>query len=283
MKVLVTGAAGFIGRHVVGSLLAAGHQVVAVVRDPERAASAPWVRQVELVVRDIHQPGDNSWTALGRPDAVMHLAWPGLPDYRKLDHFEKTLPADYAFLKGLIDSGAKHILVTGTCFELGLQNGCLSEQAATAPVTPYGLAKDTLRKFLEFATKGTDVTVQWARLFYMYGPGQHEKSLFSQLEQAIDRNDESFNMSGGEQLRDYLPVGELAAKLVALVGHRECDGTVHVCSGKPISVRALVERRLTERGSTMRLNLGHYPYPEHEPMAFWGDAAKLDAILGRLP
>jgi dTDP-6-deoxy-L-talose 4-dehydrogenase (NAD+) len=47
-----------------------------------------------------------------------------------------------------------------------------------------------------------------------------------------------------------------------------------------VSVRALVEARLRERGAAIRLNLGHYPYPTHEPMAFWGVADRLHTLLG---
>jgi dTDP-6-deoxy-L-talose 4-dehydrogenase (NAD+) len=76
----------------------------------------------------------------------------------------------------------------------------------TAPVTPYGLAKDTLRKFLEMLQEVHPFTLQWVRLFYLYGPGQNPKSLLSQLDAAIEQGDPVFRMSGGEQLRDYLPV-----------------------------------------------------------------------------
>lgn len=280
MKVLVTGASGFVGRHVVTALLSKSHSVTAVARDEARARSMSWIEDVTFIARDIHQPrGENTFQAFGEPDVIMHLAWPGLPDYRRLTHFEHTLFADYGFLKSLLDSGAKHLLVTGTCFEYGLRNGCLAEDTPTSPVTPYGLAKDTLRRFLEFATRDTGAVFQWARLFYMYGPGQHAGSLLSQLERAIERREDSFNMSAGEQLRDYLPVEQVAANLVTLAEHPQCTGVVNVCSGEPISVRRLVERHLAERESTMRLNLGHYPYPDHEPMEFWGNPSKLRSAI----
>jgi dTDP-6-deoxy-L-talose 4-dehydrogenase (NAD+) len=94
----------------------------------------------------------------------------------------------------------------------------------------------------------------------------------AQLDRAIDRGDESFDMSGGEQLRDYLPAGEVAARLVALAEHSELSQTVNICSGTPISVRKLVENRIAERNANITLNLGHYPYPDYEPMAFWGES-----------
>ena len=95
------------------------------------------------------------------------------------------------------------------------------------------------------------------------------------------RGDATFDMSGGEQLRDYLPVEEAAADLVALALNGGDNGVVNVCSGQPISVRELAEGVVRNHGSTISLNLGHFPYPEYEPMAFWGDRTKLDHCLGR--
>ena len=278
MRVLVTGATGFIGRHVIPELLARGHSVTAVARDEQKARPFGWFGKVEFLARDIYQPLEGTFQQLGRPEAVVHLAWSGLPNYEQLFHFERNLFADYRFLKSLIEGGARRLLVTGTCFEYGKQNGCLAEDLPTFPANPYALAKDTLRKFLESLTRNQEICFQWARLFYMYGPGQNPSSLLSQLDRAIDAGAEVFNMSGGEQLRDYLPVEEVAARLVTLMSHPECSGIVNVCSGQPLSIRSLVERHLAQRGSKIQLNLGHYPYSPLEPMEFWGNVGKFSSI-----
>ena len=88
-----------------------------------------------------------------------------------------------------------------------------------------------------------------------------------------------FNMSGGEQLRDYLPVEEVAKMLVAVALQQKVEGIINCCSGEPVSVRRFVENYLQQHNLRIRLNLGHYPYPDYEPMAFWGDRQKLDGIL----
>jgi nucleoside-diphosphate-sugar epimerase len=85
-------------------------------------------------------------------------------------------------------------------------------------------------------------------------------------------------MSGGEQLRDYLHISEVARKIACLAMIRRNVGTINICSGKPISVRRLVEQWINENEWKIGLKLGHYPYPDYEPMAFWGDASKI-AIL----
>jgi dTDP-6-deoxy-L-talose 4-dehydrogenase (NAD+) len=88
-------------------------------------------------------------------------------------------------------------------------------------------------------------------------------------------------MSGGDQLRDYMPVSDAARHLVSLALAEKDIGIVNVCSGTPISVRKLVEGSIKDNGWSIRLNLGHYAYPDHEPMAFWGDPNKLLSLIDK--
>jgi dTDP-6-deoxy-L-talose 4-dehydrogenase (NAD+) len=280
VKVLVTGATGFVGRHVVQALLARGCEVRAVARNAETAADLSWINAVEFIAADIHAPTLNIQALTDGVDALVHLAWPGLPNYQALFHFEHNLMADYRFIKSAVEAGVSQVLVTGTCFEYGLQSGPLSEQSAPQPSNPYGLAKNTLRVFLQNLQQAQPFTLQWARLFYLHGEGQNPNSLLAALDRAIDAGDDSFNMSAGEQLRDYLAIETAAGYLAAILQQREFDGVINCASGQPISVRALVEQRLQARGSSIRLNLGHYPYPTHEPMAFWGVTDRLQQLLG---
>jgi dTDP-6-deoxy-L-talose 4-dehydrogenase (NAD+) len=240
----------------------------------------PWINDVEFVSVDVHSEALDVAALVDGIEVLAHVAWPGLPNYQQLFHFERNLMADYRFIKSVVDSGVKQVLVTGTCFEYGLQNGLLTEQVDPQPSNPYALAKNTLRVFLGNLQREQPFVLQWARLFYLYGEGQNPNSLIAALDRAIDAGESSFNMSGGEQLRDYLPIETAAAYLSNILHNREFDGIINCCSGQPISVRSLVEQHIVERGASIRLNLGYYPYPKHEPMAFWGCAERLRQIVG---
>ncbi|CAD5202222.1 UDP-glucose 4-epimerase (EC 5.1.3.2) [Pseudomonas sp. FEN] len=277
---LVTGATGFVGRHLVSALLARGHSVRAVARDPETARSLPWINEVEFLCADLHATDLDVTTLTEGVDALAHLAWPGLPNYQGLFHFEHNLFADYRFIKQAVEAGVPQVLVTGTCFEYGMQSGPLSETTAAQPSNPYGLAKNTLRLFLETLRQQKPFNLQWARLFYLYGEGQNPNSLLASLDRAIEAGDSHFNMSAGEQLRDYLAIEVATDYLARLLEQRDFSGVVNCASGRPIAVRTLVEQRLRERGSSIELNLGHYGYASHEPMAFWGVAERLQQLLG---
>lgn len=279
MRVVVTGATGFVGRHVVAALLDAGHAVTAVARNSPGAELAPWVGTADFVAIDTHAATDPA-AALGVPDALVHLAWPGLPNYRDRFHFEHNLLADYRFIERMVVAGTPQVLVTGTCFEYGMQSGCLDEDTPALPNNPYGIAKNTLRLFLEMLQRDHPFALQWVRLFYLHGTGQNPRSVLAQLDAAIDEGRAQFDMSGGEQLRDYLPVATAAANIAALVGRPAAVGVVNCCSGEPISVRRLVEQRIAERGARMTLNLGHFTYPDYEPFAFWGSRRRFDDLLG---
>ena len=281
MKVLVTGATGFVGRHLVEVLLGRGFEVRAVSRNAVTAASMPWIDAVEYVAADVHAEELNIVALTEGVDALAHLAWPGLPNYQALFHFEHNLMADYRFIKRAVEAGVSQVLITGTCFEYGMQSGPLSEHTEPRPGNPYGLAKNTLRLFLENLQQVQPFTLQWARLFYLHGAGQNPNSLLAALERAVEAGDEHFNMSAGEQLRDYLAIEQAGAYLASILQQRDFNGVINCCSGQPVSVRALVEKRLQERGVSLSLNLGHYPYAAHEPMAFWGCSDRLQKLLSK--
>ena len=282
LNVLVTGATGFVGRHVVAALLSRGHSAVAVVRSRDRARALPWCDRVEFVECDLHAEPHRLFEQSGLPSVLVHLAWPGLPNYKNFFHVAENLPADIRFLEAAVRAGVSQLLVAGTCLEYGLQSGPLDEGMETRPTTSYGLAKDTLRKSMQTLQQSTPFTLQWLRLFYIYGEGQKAGSLLAQLDKVIGSGGTAFDMSRGDQLRDYMGIDEVAATIVRLVENPGCNGVINCASGRPISVRELVENRCAERGAKITLNRGVFAIPDYEPLAFWGVPAKLSKLTADL-
>lgn len=278
-RILVTGATGYIGSRIVRWLLRKDTLLVAtgLEKNPDPKKHS-WIKQVKYIPFKFKNTKDNLYTFFQRPQAVIHLAWEGLPNYNKLFHIEKNLPENYNFLRNLIFNGCKKVSVIGTCFEYGLIDGCLNETMITNPCTAYGLAKDSLRKFLEQLTKEHAFTLQWIRLFYNFGKGQKRKSIFVQLEDAINQKDNIFNMSKGEQLRDYMHINDIIDCVGKIVLQDKINGIINCSSGKPVSIRNIIDKYIAFRKSKIKLNLGYYPYAEYEPMAFWGDNSKMQNI-----
>ena len=143
------------------------------------------------------------------------------------------------------------------------------------------MAKDMLRSALEYCI--TSMTSSWRG----YGcsifseKGNPETSLYSLLQDAIRRGSRLFDMSGGDQVRDFLPIDEAARLIIDAALLKGNTGTLNVCSGEPKLVRSLVKSWIDESGSRITMNLGRLPYTaDNEPMAFWGSRAKLDTLLG---
>src|SRR5690606_29005941 len=134
-KVLVTGASGFIGQYVIEQLLNSGCEVIATSAHKEKAAQAAWFSRVRYIPFRLEEMDETEdyYAFFGKPDALVHLAWEGLPNYKALFHFEENLPRHYRFLKNLVINGLKDITVTGTCFEYGMQEGSLKETDEAKP------------------------------------------------------------------------------------------------------------------------------------------------------
>jgi len=277
-KVAVTGASGFVGRYVLAALAKTDVAIVAHARTPRIETSG--TASPRWSYFDIAAAPEDCFERLGRPDIVIHLAWDGLPNFTAPRHFENELPAQSHFLRGLIESGLRRLVVVGTCLEYGMQPGCLSEDMTALPSNPYGHAKDALRRELQFISTLTPFDLRWMRMFYLYGKGQAPKSLYSQFHDAVARGDKTFVMSPGDQVRDFLKVEDAADAIVDVALARKAPRILNVCSGRPTTVRGLVEQWRADAGADLELKLGVYPYPSYEPFAFWGDNSRLNALRG---
>jgi dTDP-6-deoxy-L-talose 4-dehydrogenase (NAD+) len=279
MNVLVTGATGFIGEAIIPILVSEGYSVTATSRNIEKAKKQTWFESVDFKEFSI---GSNSnediYSYFNKPDIVIHTAWDKLHDYKGLHHIEENVMKHYFFLKELIANGTKNVNVLGTCFEYGMKEGQLNENMPSEPTNPYGLAKNTLRIFLEALSIQHPFNLKWIRLFYSFGKASNSNSIYAQLIHAIQRKDEYFNMSKGDQLRDFMDFDEMIHKIIKISIQDKVTGIINCCSGKPTRVLELIEHVALHHKSSIKLNTAFYPYSPLEPMHFWGDTEKLNRI-----
>ncbi len=278
MKVAVTGATGFIGRHVVRELLSKGIEVTVVSRKPEWVPAPSGA--LTHVTFSMDENGPDTFERLGNPDLLLHLAWGGLPNYRSDTHLNDELPRQTAFLESCMRSGLKRLIITGTCLEYGMQSGMLAEELPAMPCTAYAEAKNRLHEHLRKSASTSSLQLTWLRLFYLYGPGQAPTSLYSQLRAAIAERRSEFAMSPGDQIRDFLPVGTAASYISEIASGSHRADLVNICSGMPKKVSDLVQEWLRDWHAEIHLKLGVYPYPDYEPAAFWGSTQRLYSLLG---
>lgn len=283
MKILITGSTGFIGKHVIDYLLSlTSINIIATSSSEVNLIELFQNKNVSIIPFDIYNnrnPELDLYTLFDKPDKLIHLAWKGLPNYGETFHVTENLIKDFNFLSNLIKNGLKDITIAGTCFEYGMIEGELCENMPTSPQNYYALAKDTLRKMLEIYKIHNNFDLKWVRQFYMYGFGQSENSLIPQLEKALNNGEQYFNMSGGEQVRDYLPVTDVAKNIVEISLQSEISGIINNCSGTPQRVVDFINKYLNNNNNKIHLNLGYYSYSPFEPMVFWGNNQKLNKII----
>ena len=276
MKIAITGATGFIGQHVRNVLAKTDNDVVLVVRHVERVGDKS--AREEIVAADLSQARTDWFQLFGRPDIVLHLAWGGLPNYMDDYHVDVELPTQLRFLTALINSGLKKLVVTGTCYEYGISRGALSEDQETNPNTPYGIAKDRLRKELFELRSTQHFDLTWARIFYPYGEGQSESSIYSQLTRAISNNEKEFAIGSGTQMLDFIQVTTVAKALLAFVTEIKGIGLINVGSGDPQTVIEFVERLICRFESNIVPKVGVINDREYESISFWSDNNLLDSL-----
>ena len=129
--VIITGATGFVGQHLVPLFLQNKYNVIAIARDETKARKFKWFDKVKFVALDINKQTNNLEISPGM--SLIHLAWEGLPNYNSSIHLENNLIQSYNFIKSLLQHGLSQVLVTGTCFEYGFQNGPISSKNITLP------------------------------------------------------------------------------------------------------------------------------------------------------
>jgi dTDP-6-deoxy-L-talose 4-dehydrogenase (NAD+) len=283
MKVLVTGATGSIGRAVVNNLLEKGISVIATARDEQKFNRVNPIHNLVFLKHDMNSKiSDDLYTYFQKPDILIHLAWDKLKEPKNSDHTGYILENHKAFLSNLIHGGLKNINVTGTCYEYGLKEGELQETDPSAPVVEYAKGKNLLREFVEIEASKKNVDLKWIRIFNIFDYGKEGANLFSQLISAIANGEKIFNMSGGEQVRDYLTLEEAAEIIVKISLQNKVKGIINCCSGKPVVLKDFIEEFLKKNNHHIELNLGYYPYLNYEPLKHWGSIKKLNLIVKNL-
>ena len=283
-RVLVTGAPGFIGSHVVRVLLDAERDVAIVVRPGNPmprlrdVADRLTVMSCDLANPTTLRPALAEW----RPDACIHLAWYAEPGkYLTAPENVPALMASLTLLDELIRAGCGQVVMTGTCAEYDTDVGYLREGGPTRPLTLYAASKLSLSLMAEQIAAAAGVNLAWARLFYLYGPDEDERRLVPALIRALLRG-EAFPVTPGEQVRDYLHVADMASALWGLA-ERRVNGVVNVCSGVPVTMRQVMETigEITSEGDLIRF--GALPYREWDPPFICGDNRRLRAVTGWQP
>lgn len=272
MRVIVTGANGYIGRNVVKALLEANHQVTAVLFEGENPHS--FLNNADIYQCNIFDLSDDQFHELtGNSDSLLHLAWQAGFNHRDPSHLENVMK-HYHFLTRIVQEGIKNISVAGTMHEIGYFVGAVDFSTPCNPRNPYGIAKNFLRQAIfDFASVNQNINVQWLRFYYIVGDDRYSNSIFTKILKAEDDKQEFFPLNSGEMLYDFIDIKDLATQIIE---HIELgnSGIFNCCSGKPQSLRNAVEEFIAQNNLKIRPKYNIFPARPYDSMAIWGKLEK---------
>lgn len=259
-RVLITGVTGFVGRHILNSLAKSGVSVRAVVREGKQNQVSKHAAVAEVITTpDLFSESDEWWcNTCNGVDTVIHVAWyaePGqyLQSPKNLDCLIGTLQ----LAKGAACAGVRRFVGIGTCFEYDLNEGTLTVNTPLRQSTPYAGCKAAAYLSLSQWLPQKKVEFAWCRIFYLYGEGEDSRRLVPYLRMQLAAG-KPVELTSGNQIRDFLDV-RVAAQMVVDTALSKTQGAVNICSGKPLTVRALAEQIADEYGRRDLLKFGVRP------------------------
>lgn len=272
MKILVTGANGFLGRGIVDEIIKTGHTVVAAGFETDKVSS-----DAIRINGDMFEVA-NPYEYYGQPDVLLHLAYKDGFVLNSEAHMQ-NLVQHTTFIDKMVSAGIKQVAVMGTMHEIGFFEGSVDENTPTHPMNFYGIAKNAIRDYTSLVTKNNDVIMQWLRAFYIVDGTAYGNSIFSKLFAAAERGDKTFPFTTGKSQYDFLDYGDFSRYVAAAVTQTEVQGIINISSGEPERLSDRVERFISDHHLNIKLDYGAFPDRPFDSKAIWGDNTKIQKIL----
>lgn len=272
-SILVTGASGYIGRHVVEQLLKDGCRVL--VSDIDLSG---YSEEVIKITEPIFSEDKAIFEKMGRPDACLHLAWKDGFMHNSHEHIN-NLSSHYRFITNMLAGGLKQIAVMGTMHEIGYWEGEVNENTPANPMSNYGIAKNALRQATRELCREYGAKYQWLRAYYITGDDMKNHSIFAKIMEKEMHGEKEFPFNSGKNKYDFIDIHELALQIAASIEQDEITGVINCCSGHPVSLGEKVEKFLKQNNYSIKLKYGAFPDREYDSPAIWGNAEKIKKIL----
>lgn len=270
-KVLVTGAAGYIGSHVVSVLLDMGYDVIATDIRTDGIDQRAQIKACDIF-SDSHP-----YETLGEPDVLIHMAWRNGFVHNDNSHLE-DLPKHYAFLSHMAEAGVKKISVMGSMHEIGYYEGAVDEETPQNPSSLYGISKNALRQALLILKQKYDFSLTWLRGFYICGDDSRNHSIFAKLLQKAAEGAKEFPFTTGVNQYDFIDVDSLSLEIALASVQDAQQGIINCCSGKPVALKDKVEAFIAEQGLDIKLMYGVFPDRPYDSKIIYGDSTRIRSI-----
>jgi UDP-glucose 4-epimerase len=282
-RVLVTGATGFVGGHLLRALSDAGAAVAVLTRGDAAMPVPARVFTGQLADRDFVRLALQVW----QPQVVFHVAGARERSLSR-EAFDKTIEANLVgtlnLLYGAVGlAGLERIVVLGTGEEYGRSRAPFGETLREEPVSAYSFSKQCATQLSQLMHRSFGLPVTVLRPAVAYGPGQQSDMFLPALIQTLLLGEE-FNMTAGEQTRDYVYIDDLVEALLLAGTGALIDGEIiNVGGGQAVRIAELVERVEAQLDCKGLVRRGALPYRTGEAMEYELDVSKARALLGWAP
>jgi len=278
-RVLLTGAGGYIGRHMLADLRERGYEVHAVSRSAhEHDAGIVW-HATDL----LDEPAVDALLEDLSATHLLHLAWitePGV--YWESLENDRWLQASRHLLESFVRNGGRRAVLAGTCAEYDWTDGhCVENETPLRAKSRYAKTKLAFRDAAYALAKDSDLQVAWARVFFSFGPYERKERLVPAVINAL-LSGERAKCSDGSLIRDFMYVLDVAGAMVATLDS-DFEGDVNIASGQAMTLEDLVTRIAGKLDAADRVDFGHYPRRPDDPQKITADISRLSDAIGWTP
>ena len=285
MRLLITGASGFVGAKLLELALADGHEVAATVRTQSPARRlVPFAGRFERLGLDLNdRPALSAAVAAFRPEAIIHSAWSGVANSARFDHSQisENIDAACALVEAGAAAGCSAFIGTGSQGEYGAGSTML-EDTLPEPTTLYGAAKVAALGLTRQIAAQAGMRHAWLRLFSTYGPDDNDGWLIPSLITQMLRGERP-KTTLGTQYWDWLYIDDVARGLLVAATTPSASGIFNLGSGEAVQVRAAVEAIRDLAAPDMELVFGEVPFRPDQIMHMQANIERLKAATGWAP
>lgn len=274
MRFFVTGGTGFVGSHFLKAGISKGHQIVALRRTE---GSRPPINV---------EPGGCKWLTKSMSEisvedfkgceCLVHFAAAGVSPQQATwsELFDTNLVQSLRVWNIAADAGLKKFLICGSCFEYGKSGDHFDYIPVDAPLQPInGYAASKASASIAAMALAAERELQLAilRPFHIYGEGQDKINFWAALRYAA-LSGIDFNMTAGEQVRDFQPVEEIADAFLSIAISYDLEAgkplIKNLGSGKPVMLKEFAKRWWNKYNAQGELRIGSLPYRDNEVMRY---------------